>query len=120
MKDKNSRRDFIKKSAILTLAGAGLSLHGNSILGNNSIIFPEENFMLPELSYGYDALEPHIDTLTMQIHHDKHHRAYVDNLNKAIKEAKAFNIKLEDMLASISKYPLAIRNNAGGHYNHSF
>lgn len=74
-------------------------------------------FELPKLSYAYDALEPHIDATTMEIHHTKHHQAYVDNLNKAIPE----NTKnLEEILQSVSTYPVAVRNNAGGHWNHSF
>ena len=74
---------------------------------------------LPALPYGFDALEPHIDAQTMQIHHDKHHQAYVDNLNKAIAGTDAENLSLEELMANISKYPAAVRNNGGGHYNHS-
>jgi len=74
---------------------------------------------LPALPYAFDALEPHIDALTMEIHHDRHHKAYVDNLNKAIEGTDAANLSLEDLMANISKYPAAVRNNGGGHYNHS-
>lgn len=74
---------------------------------------------LPTLSYGHDALEPHIDTLTMQIHHGKHHQAYVDNLNKALAGTDSENKSLEELMAGISAYPPAVRNNGGGHYNHS-
>ena len=74
---------------------------------------------LPALPYAFDALEPHIDALTMEIHHDRHHKAYVDNLNKAIEGTDAENISLEELMANISKYPAAVRNNGGGHYNHS-
>lgn len=74
---------------------------------------------LPALPYAFDALEPHIDAQTMQIHHGKHHQAYVDNLNKAIAGTDAENLSLEDLMANISKYPAAVRNNGGGHYNHS-
>ncbi len=74
-------------------------------------------FELPKLKYSYDALEPYIDAQTMEIHHTKHHQAYVDNLNKALPE----NTKsLEDILANVSTYPVVVRNNAGGHWNHSF
>lgn len=74
-------------------------------------------FTLPQLKYSYGALEPHIDAQTMEIHHTKHHQAYVDNLNKALPE----NTKsLEEILESVSAYPVAVRNNAGGHWNHSF
>jgi Fe-Mn family superoxide dismutase len=74
---------------------------------------------LPALPYGYDALEPHIDTTTMQIHHGKHHQAYVDNLNKALAGTDGENKSLEELMANISAYPVAVRNNGGGHYNHS-
>lgn len=74
---------------------------------------------LPALPYAHDALEPHIDTTTMQIHHGKHHQAYVDNLNKALAGTDGENKTLEELMASMSKYPAAVRNNGGGHYNHS-
>ena len=76
-------------------------------------------FTLPPLGYAFDALEPHIDAMTMQIHHDKHHQAYVDNLNKALAGTEGENKTLEELMANISKYPAAVRNNGGGHYNHS-
>ncbi|GAA4310677.1 superoxide dismutase [Compostibacter hankyongensis] len=76
-------------------------------------------FSLPDLPYASDALEPHIDKTTMEIHHDKHHGAYVANLNKAIAGTELENKKLEEILATVSKHPAAVRNNAGGHYNHS-
>ena len=76
-------------------------------------------FELPKLPYGFDALEPHIDAMTMQIHHDKHHAAYVTNLNKALEGNEAGDGKIEDLMKSISKFPAAVRNNGGGHYNHS-
>ena len=79
----------------------------------------EKTFELPELAYPYDALEPHIDRMTMEIHHGKHHRGYVDNLNKALEDLENVPSSLEGILNNISKYPLAVRNNAGGHYNHS-
>ena len=74
---------------------------------------------LPSLPYGFDALEPHIDAQTMQIHHGKHHQAYVDNLNKALAGTDGENKSLEELMANISSYPMAVRNNGGGHYNHS-
>lgn len=75
-------------------------------------------FVLEALPYASDALEPHIDKATMEIHHDRHHQAYVDNLNKAIAGTEAENLSLEDIVTNISKYPAAVRNNGGGHYNH--
>ncbi len=74
---------------------------------------------LPALSYAFDALEPHIDALTMQIHHDRHHQAYVDNLNKALAGTDGEGKSLEELMANISAYPAAVRNNGGGHWNHS-
>ncbi len=74
---------------------------------------------LPALTYAFDALEPHIDALTMQIHHDRHHQAYVDNLNKALAGTEGENKSLEELMAEMSKYPAAVRNNGGGHYNHT-
>src|ERR1700757_5152227 len=82
-------------------------------------------FKVPDLGYPYDALEPYIDTLTMQIHHDKHHAAYVENLNKALADAdpKFQKMTLEELLTSLDQLPekirTPVRNNAGGHYNHS-
>ncbi len=74
---------------------------------------------LPALPYAHNALEPHIDAQTMEIHHGKHHQAYVDNLNKAIEGTDAADLPLEDLIKNISKYPAAVRNNGGGHFNHS-
>ena len=77
-------------------------------------------FTLPALPYSHDALEPHIDTQTMQIHHGKHHQAYVDNLNKAIAGTEHENKSLEDLIKSAGKISPAVRNNGGGHWNHTF
>jgi Fe-Mn family superoxide dismutase len=74
-------------------------------------------FTLPSLPYAHDALEPHIDTTTMQIHHGKHHQAYVDNLNKAIAGTAH---ELEELVAQAGSISPAVRNNGGGHWNHSF
>ncbi len=75
-------------------------------------------FQLEALPYANNALEPHIDAETMEIHHDRHHQAYVDNLNKAIAGTDAENASLEDIITNISKYPAAVRHNGGGHFNH--
>ncbi|OJZ03420.1 superoxide dismutase [Sphingobacterium sp. 40-24] len=76
-------------------------------------------FELEALPYAADALEPHIDKTTMEIHHDRHHQAYVDNLNKAIAGTDAENLSLLEIIKNVSKYSAAVRNNGGGHYNHS-
>jgi Fe-Mn family superoxide dismutase len=77
-------------------------------------------FTLPALPYAHDALEPHIDAQTMQIHHGKHHQAYVDNLNKAIAGTPNENKSLEELVKSAGTISPAVRNNGGGHWNHSF
>lgn len=76
-------------------------------------------FELPKLPYAYTALEPHIDARTMEIHHTKHHQAYVTNLNNAVAGTDAEKLSVEEICKNISKYPVAVRNNGGGHYNHS-
>jgi Fe-Mn family superoxide dismutase len=78
------------------------------------------SFELPNLPYSYDALEPHIDARTMEIHHSKHHQAYVTNLNNALAGTDAENLSIEEICKNISKYPMPVRNNGGGHFNHSF
>ena len=77
-------------------------------------------FTLPALPYAHDALEPHIDTLTLQIHHGKHHQAYVDNLNKAIAGTPNESKSLEELVKAAGTISPAVRNNGGGHWNHSF
>jgi superoxide dismutase, Fe-Mn family len=77
-------------------------------------------FSLPALPYAFNALEPHIDARTMEIHHDKHHAAYVNNLNAAIAGTEWETKSLEEILAHVSKISPAVRNNGGGHWNHSF
>ena len=80
-------------------------------------------FELPPLPYAFNALEPHIDATTMEIHHDRHHKAYVDNANAALTGTAWENSSVEDVLTSLDQIPedirMAVRNNAGGHYNHS-
>jgi Fe-Mn family superoxide dismutase len=75
-------------------------------------------FKLPDLPYAYNALEPHIDARTMEIHHNKHHKAYTDNLNKAIEGKPQDNMSIEDILKNITAYSPAVRNNGGGYWNH--
>jgi Fe-Mn family superoxide dismutase len=146
-----SRREFLQKSL---LAGIGVSVLGKSVLNAKSFT-PDEKivaglfqFTLPKLPYGYDALEPWIDQRTMEIHHDKHHQAYVDNLNKARAKTEvapqatmgvsaspetlevatidepsdnlAGRKELEEILFAASKQDIVVKNNAGGHWNHSF
>ncbi|MBS1764771.1 MAG: superoxide dismutase [Bacteroidetes bacterium] len=77
------------------------------------------SFQLSPLPYAFNALEPHVDARTMEIHHGKHHQAYVNNLNAAIAGTDAEKLTIEQICANVSKYPAAVRNNGGGHYNHS-
>jgi superoxide dismutase, Fe-Mn family len=130
MENNNSRRDFLKKSASLALGAIAATTVVNSVFAANPLSKEKklpsdtENFTLPALPYGYDALEPHIDKLTMEIHHDKHHRTYVSNLNKALQTIDPAilgnSISFSGIFKKINELPAAIRNNAGGHYNHSF
>ncbi|HYU71903.1 MAG TPA: superoxide dismutase, partial [Ktedonobacteraceae bacterium] len=80
-------------------------------------------FELPPLPYAYDALEPYIDTQTMQLHHDKHHGTYVTNLNNAVKGTQFESLAIEDVIRRLNEVPenvrTTVRNNGGGHINHS-
>lgn len=117
-----NRRDFIKKSSLLGLTGLASSLIGKEQLQKleeiSTEIGAETKFVVPPLSYSYSALEPFIDTKTMEIHHGKHHQAYVDKLNSAI-STHPIEGDLEQVFKTISKHDVAVRNNGGGHYNHS-
>jgi len=132
----SNRRKFLQQSAVIALAGLAAKTAIGKVLPSStefSAIDSEASnfvaetsststYLLPPLPYSYDALVPHIDKLTMEIHHDKHHKAYVDNLNKAFQALQppiGEVPTLENLMATISKYPTAIRNNGGGHYNHS-
>lgn len=77
------------------------------------------SFALPELKYNYDALEPFIDARTMEIHHTKHHAAYTNNLNSLVAGTEAESLSIEKILKEVSKYPIGVRNNGGGFYNHN-
>ena len=117
-----TRRDALKTVALTTGALAfGAALADAQQTATEKLVYP---FKVPDLGYPYDALEPYIDSLTMQIHHDKHHGAYVMNLNKALEDAdpKIQQMSLEQLLTSLDELPekirTVVRNNAGGHYNH--
>ena len=77
------------------------------------------SFKLPDLPYAYDALEPYIDARTMEIHHGKHHAAYTNNLNNLVAGTEAESLSIEKILENVSKYPVGVRNNGGGFYNHN-
>lgn len=116
---RNSRRKFIKDSSILTLAGIGTQLISSNVFAAFGDNVGANTFTLPPLPYAYDALEPHIDKRTMEIHHDKHHAGYVKGINLAYTENKITG-SLEDTFSTISNYPASVRNSGGGHWNHSF
>lgn len=121
---KSNRRDFLKKSSLLGLAGLASNLLGNGaaraaeqageLLGSNTA------FQQLPLPYAFNALEPYIDQLTMEIHYSKHHKGYVDKLNSA--DTSSINFELDDAgkCGQVdAATPAVIRNNLGGHYNHS-
>src|ERR1035441_7380682 len=120
-----TRRQAIKTTA---LASAALAVLPGAIAQTNpnapAAAAPTGPFTLPPLPYAYDALEPHIDAETMHIHHDKHHAAYVANLNKAVENIKidstlTLEILIRDLNSVPESYRTAVRNQGGGHYNHS-
>src|SRR6202162_3220783 len=128
--DNNSRRDFLKKSALFTIATTGIIASSGTLARAGeatekfSALMDASKFTLPALPYAYDALEPHIDKMTMEIHHDRHHQAYVDNLNKALATHPELMKKTIDaILRDIQKVPkdvqTAVINNGGGHFNHT-
>src|ERR1041385_5085314 len=114
------RRTFLHRSL---LGGIAASVPFNPLISSTKPTQPtKENtmpFTLPELPYAPDALEPTIDKTTMEIHHGKHHNAYVTNLNKAVENTEWNSKSIEEILANVSKLPPAVRNNGGGHFNHS-
>jgi len=117
MEKKSSRRDFIKNASIGTLGAIALT-QLNSL---DALAAPHEGplFVQAALSYDYKALEPHIDAMTMEIHYSKHHKGYIDNLNKICAEKNIHTHSVESLFPAISTMPAALRNNAGGHYNHT-
>jgi len=116
------RRKFLLSLGILSLSGSAKKIEGisNNIKSiNKRSEVQMGKFELPALPYAFNALEPHIDAKTMEIHHGKHHAAYVNNLNKALEGTENEGKSLDELFKNISKFPAAIRNNGGGHYNHT-
>ncbi len=121
MFNKMQRRKFILSLAsIPVLASTNKIFNSFDKINNNERKTFMGKFELPALPYTYDALEPYIDKMTMEIHHTKHHNAYVTNLNKAVDGTELAGKSLEELFMNISKYPAPVRNNGGGHFNHSF
>lgn len=114
-----NRRDALK---IVTATTAALAVGWSPAISAQTTP-PPGPFTLPPLPYDFDALEPHIDAQTMRIHHDKHHAAYVANLNKAVAGTPLADMKLEDILRDLNAAPEnirnAVRNHGGGHANHT-
>lgn len=116
------KREFLKLTSLAgaaVLSGPLSSLATSSVSGQPAFADPKAPFVLPALPYAYDALEPHIDKLTMEIHHDKHHAAYVKNLNENLTGTAFATLSLEQILNKVTDKDKAVRNNGGGHYNHS-
>lgn len=107
------KRTFLKTTAIIS---AGVWLNPTEILANDS---KNQLFTLPKLNYEYGDLTPHIDKMTMEIHHSKHHQAYITKLNEALTNSPLQKDSLEQILQKITEKETAIRNNGGGHYNHT-
>ncbi len=114
------RRKFILSLAALPVIASANKVYSSFNKNNNERKTIMGKFELPALPYAYDALEPYIDKMTMEIHYTKHHNAYVTNLNKAVDGTELAGKSLEELLKNISKLPAAVRNNGGGHFNHSF
>lgn len=117
-----NRKKFISAIGIISIASGVSKLEGITNKINNQINRSENTmskFELPTLRYAYNALEPYIDARTMEIHHGKHHAAYVTNLNKAVEGTENEGKSFEELFANISKLPTAVRNNGGGVYNHN-
>jgi len=117
MHTNSSRRKFISTTVRGTMAAGALGMVPGSLLANDSI--QPTPFVQSPLPYAYNALEPYVDAMTMEIHHTKHAAAYTKNLNDAaMAEFKGENTSLELALSNISKYSAKLRNNGGGHYIH--
>jgi Fe-Mn family superoxide dismutase len=123
-----TRRHALKSTALAAAACASVTtiqkVWGQGAVTSGGNAAPSGPFKLPPLPYSFDALEPHIDAKTMEIHHDKHHAAYVANLNKALADApdlakKSIEDLVRDLTAVPEKIRMAVRNLGGGHYNHT-
>jgi Fe-Mn family superoxide dismutase len=113
------KRTFLKNSAILTLGGAVASAVPGSLssaAAKGSLA--GEKYILPKLDYAYDALEPYIDAMTMEIHYSKHHAGYTRKFNAALESAGLTDVPIKDLFKTVSRRSLGIRNNGGGFYNH--
>jgi superoxide dismutase, Fe-Mn family len=116
------KRKFLKLSSI---AGLAAVIRPFAVLeeniDNNQFVskLQLDLFTVPALGYSFEALEPHIDAMTMEIHHGKHHGAYVSKLNDAVKQSRFETMTIEKIMAEVKEEEKSVRNNGGGHYNHS-
>ena len=123
---KHTRRNFLKSGAILSAGTIASTQFVSGAVKELVSLFPHATtFELPPLGYNYNALEPYIDAQTMQIHHDKHHQAYITKLNEAVEKDTVLHHKsIEELIKNINIIPkasqMAVRNHGGGHWNHSF
>lgn len=120
------KREFIKHGTILTVGALTVPLSSCNNSGTQTGSIDDGSasktftpFELPELPYEKSALEPYIDQMTMEIHHDRHHAGYVKKLNAALSEHSLAGNSLSDIMSSLTENDTAVRNNGGGHYNHS-
>lgn len=114
------RRKFLLSLGLIGAASAAQKIEAiTKKINNERSNKVMSKFELPSLPYAFNALEPHIDARTMEIHHGKHHAAYVNNLNNAVNGTDLEGKSLEELFQNVSKLPAAVRNNGGGHYNHS-
>lgn len=108
----------MNRKAFLTTFLGGLAVVGTTWAARAAQVAGP--FSLPALPFGFEALEPHFDKMTMEIHHGRHHQAYVNNLNAAVAGTALEKMTLPAILQEVSKHSVAVRNNGGGHWNHSF
>ncbi len=115
------RRKFLTSLGLISAASGINKIEAITNKFNQKIDWSNKmgKFELPALPYAFNALEPHIDARTMEIHHGKHHAAYVNNLNNAVNGTELEGKSLEELFKNVSKLPAAVRNNGGGHYNHA-
>ncbi len=115
------KRTFLKNSAILGIGGAIAGTVPGTLKAAGmltAVSHGEDLYKLPELDYAYDAMEPYIDAMTMEIHHSKHHAGYTRKFNASVKEAGLGETGIREMFRQVSRYPAGIRNNGGGFFNH--
>jgi superoxide dismutase, Fe-Mn family len=118
-----NKRIFLRQSVLAAAALSTppiLNVFAQKKEDANTRMAPTAGYTLPPLPYAYNALEPFIDSRTMELHHSKHHATYVEKLNTLLLNNPAASLPIEKLMASITEFPDGVRNNGGGHYNHTF